>query len=75
MRDHLARLGLWLYLKFMKGDCEMMAMLFACRVVEGRTAFEKVPPKLKQAVADILIGDFGLPELVPEEFSGTAAKE
>lgn len=77
MRDHLARMGLWLYIKFTKGDCEMMAMLFACRVIEGRTDFDKVPAKLKQAVADIITGDFGLPDLVPEEFGGTSgnAKE
>jgi len=53
--------------------CEMMAMLFACRVVEGRTEFAAVPAKLKQAVADVIINDFGLPELVPAEFGGTAA--
>ena len=51
----------------------MMAMLFACRVVEGRTEFSAVPTKLKQSVADIIINDFGLPEIVPTEFGGTAA--
>lgn len=51
----------------------MMAMLFACRVVEGRTEFAAVPAKLKQAVADVIINDFGLPEIVPAEFGGTAA--
>lgn len=50
----------------------MMAMLFACRVVEERTEFKKVPAKLKQQVADIIINDFGLLELVPVEFGGTA---
>ncbi len=50
----------------------MMAMLFACRVVEGRTSFDKVPRLLKQPVADIIISDFGMPELVPAEFGGTA---
>lgn len=50
----------------------MMAMLFACRVVEGRTDFvTQVPAKLKQQVADIIIADFNLPELVPVEFGGT----
>lgn len=48
----------------------MMAMLFACRVVEGRTEFDKVPAKLKQQVADIIINDFNLPEIVPTEFGG-----
>ena len=46
----------------------MMAMLFACRVVEGRTDFEKVPAKLKAQVAEIIITDFGLPEIIPVEF-------
>lgn len=49
----------------------MMAMLFACRVVEGRTEFDQVPAKLKSAVAKILIEDCGLPEIVPTEFGGT----
>lgn len=51
-----------------KGSAEMMAMLFACRVVEGKTTFDKVPNKLKQQVADILINDFGLDDLVPDEY-------
>ena len=51
----------------------MMAMLFACRVVEGRTEFGKIPAKLKQQVADVLINDFDMPELVPIEFGGTLA--
>ena len=46
----------------------MMAMLFAIRVVEERTTFDKVPNKLKAAVAEILINDFELPELVPDEY-------
>jgi len=49
----------------------MMAMLFACRVVEGRTEFEQVPAKLKQQVADIIIKDFALPDIVPVEYGGT----
>lgn len=50
-----------------------MAMLFACRVVEGRTEFAAVPAKLKPQVAEIIINDFGLPEIVPAEYGGTAA--
>lgn len=69
MRDFLAAIALNI---FLKGDCVMMAMLFAIRVVEGRTEFSKVPAKLKQQVADIIINDFELPELVPVEFGGTA---
>lgn len=49
----------------------MMAMLFACRVVEGRTEFGRVPAKLKSKVAEIIINDFALPEIVPTEFGGT----
>lgn len=65
-------IAFWLLRIFMKGELEMMAMLFACRVVEGRTDFvTQVPAKLKQQVADIIIADFNLPELVPVEFGGT----
>jgi len=56
---------------YLRGLNEMMAMLFACRVVEGRTEFNAVPAKLKQQVADIIINDFALPEIVPVEFGGT----
>ena len=50
----------------------MMAMLFAQRVILGKTAFSAVPAKLKAQVADILINECGLPELVPSAFGGTA---
>lgn len=70
MRELIARVALRLYI-ICKGDNEMMAMLFACRVVEERTTFEQVPRLLKQQVADIIIGDFGMPELVPVEFGGS----
>lgn len=50
----------------------MMAMLFAQRVILGKTEFSAVPAKLKAKVADILINECGLPELVPIEFGGTA---
>lgn len=49
----------------------MMAMLFACRVIEGRTTFEQVPRLLKSQVAEIIVNDFGLGEIVPVEFGGT----
>lgn len=52
----------------------MMAMLFACRVVEGRTEFAKVPAKLKTQVAEIIINDFALPEIIPESLGGTLAE-
>ena len=49
----------------------MMAMLFAQRVILGKTSFDAVPDKLKAAVAEILVNECGLPELVPVEFGGT----
>ena len=50
----------------------MMAMLFACRIMEERTKFEQVPRLLKEDVANILINDFGMAELVPSEFGSAA---
>lgn len=49
----------------------MMAILFAQRVILGKTAFAAVPAALKTAVADILINECGVSELVPVEFGGT----
>lgn len=49
----------------------MMAMLFAQRVILGKTDFDVVPAKLKQPVADILIDECDRPELVPFEYGGT----
>lgn len=65
---------------FKKGDIIMMAMFFAQRVVLGKSAFRDlpngatniVPNTLEQQVADILIMECGLPELVPERLGGTA---
>jgi hypothetical protein len=75
MRNLIANLALGIYFKLMKGEQEMMAMLFACRVVEERTSFEKVPRLLKQQVADIIVNDFGMPEIVPVEYGGTLSSE
>ncbi len=50
----------------------MMAMLFAQRVILGKTEFDAVPSKLKQQVAEILVNECNLPELVPIEYGGTA---
>lgn len=47
-----------------------MAMLFAQRIVLGKSTFEDVPTKLKEKVANILIEECGLPDLVPKEFGG-----
>lgn len=49
----------------------MMAMLFAQRAILGKCEFEQVPKKLKKQVAEILIDECGMPELVPAEFGGT----
>lgn len=50
----------------------MMALLFAQRVILGQNTFDQVPKLLKQQVADVLIDECGLTELVPTEFGGTA---
>lgn len=52
----------------------MMAMLFAQRVILGKCEFEQVPKKLQKQVAEILIDECGMPELVPAEFGGTKDK-
>lgn len=65
MRKLIAELALNIYLTF--GGTEMMAMLFAQRVILGKTEFDAVPAKLKVQVAEILI-ESGLEELVPEEY-------
>ena len=49
--------------------------LFAQRVILGKCDFDKVPAKLKKQVAEILIDECGMPELVPAEFGGTADVE
>ena len=74
MREFIARVALNIYFTCEKGSKEMMAMLFAQRVILGKTEFDAVPNKLKQQVADILINECGLPELVPAEYGGTAQK-
>lgn len=68
----VARIGLWLYINSEEGSEDMMAMLFAQRVILGKNTFDQVPKLLKQQVADILINECGLPELVPVQFGGTA---
>lgn len=62
----------WIIKILFKGELEMMAMLFAQRVILGKTEFKDVPTKLKAQVADILINECGVPELVPAEYGGTA---
>ena len=48
MRDLIARAALGIYFLLQKGEEQMMAMLFACRVIEERTKFDQVPRLLKQ---------------------------
>ena len=74
MREFIAEMALNVYFILQKGSKEMMAMLFAQRVILGKTEFEQVPAKLKAQVATILIDECGLPELVPVEYGGTATK-
>lgn len=79
MREFWAELALNLYF-LLEGDQEMMAMLYASKIcmeaTNNRTgkpwAFEDVPAKLKTQVAEVLINECGLPELVPAEYGGTA---
>ena len=71
MRSILTRWVLKVYLLLQKGDCDMMALLFAQRVILGKTTFAEVPAKLKAQVAEILVNESGLPELVSKEFGGT----
>lgn len=52
----------------------MMAMLFAQRVILGKCEFNQVPAKLKKQVAEVLIEDCGMSELVPVEYGGTLAE-
>lgn len=67
----LDKIRAWIIKILFKGELEMMAMLFAQRVILGKTDFEAVPTKLKSQVADILINECGVPELVPVEYGGT----
>lgn len=80
MREFWAELALNLYF-LLEGDQEMMAMLYASKIcMEAKNPktgkpweFADVPPKLKAQVAEILINECGLPDLVPAEYGGTAA--
>lgn len=79
MREVIAELALNLYFKLQKGTEEMIAMLYASKIVmeainpktKKAWEFSDVAPKLKPQVADILINECGMPELVPEEYGGT----
>lgn len=52
--------------KFIKGeDVEMMAMLFASKIILGKATFDQVPRLLKQQVADLL-ADSGCEDLITD---------
>lgn len=80
MKSMRERIALWLINILMKGEETMMAMLYASKIVMEATnpktkapwKFEDVPAKLRNQVAEILINECGLPELVPAGFGGTA---
>lgn len=71
MRKLLAKITLKIYILLSEGELEMMSMLFAQRVILGKCEFEQVPKKLQKQVAEILVEECGMPELVPVEFGGT----
>lgn len=79
MREFWAGMALNLYF-LLEGDQEMMAMLYASKICMEATnpktgkpwEFADVPPKLKAQVADVLINECGLPDMVPAEYGGTA---
>ena len=54
-----------LFLIFGKGGVEMMAMLWAQKIILGKKTFAEVPAKLKEQVKEILI-ESGLEELITE---------
>lgn len=72
MRELIANIALTIYFISTKGDSLMMALLFAQKIILGDCTFEKVPAKLREQVAKILIDECDLPELVPTEYGGTA---
>ena len=54
-----------LLLLFRKGGIDMMAMLWAQKIILGKKTFADVPAKLKEQVREILI-ESGLDELITE---------
>lgn len=65
MRDKLADVALWLYLKLLKGGEIMMAMLYATQIIAGKRTYAQTPALLKEQVAEILT-DAGLENLIKE---------
>lgn len=54
-----------LVIELVKGGDDVLAMLFASRVITGRTKFKEVPTKLQPKVRQILVEE-GLEELCNE---------
>ena len=48
-----------------------MAMVYVLLIIKGKKTFLQVPNTLKAQVADILVNDMELAELVPVEYGGT----
>ena len=48
-----------------------MAMVYVVLIINQKKTFLQVPNTLKAQVADILVNDMELPELVPVEYGGT----
>lgn len=51
-----------------------LSVLFAERVILGKTAFKEVPPGLKSEVAHAIL-EAGVPQLVPISYGGEAPDE
>lgn len=58
-------INLFLRLLLGKGGVDMMAMLWAQKIILGKKTYAEVPAKLKAQVAEILI-ESGLPELITD---------
>lgn len=62
----LSRLAILFMLNTLSGkEKEMMAMLYAQRIMNGKLTYADVPRLLKDKVAEILI-ESGMPELIGE---------
>ena len=48
-----------------KGEDDMLAMLYAQAILNGKRTIKQVPPRIRPAVKEILI-DSGFPELAEE---------
>lgn len=63
MVNNLRLLIIELLLK--KGEKEMLAMLWAIQIINGKKTFSQVPAKLKEQVREILI-EAGCEDLIDE---------